>query len=64
MGASTKPLRLVLFKSIANHQWYFHIKSANNKIIASSEGYKTKRAAVRTANLLCNMDIKIETSND
>lgn len=33
-----------IFKSTANSQYYFRLKSANNEIILSSEGYKTKQS--------------------
>ena len=28
-----------IFKSKANNQWYWHLKSANHEIIAHGEGY-------------------------
>jgi uncharacterized protein YegP (UPF0339 family) len=31
-----------------NNQWYFSLLAANNKIIAQSEGYKSKRNALKT----------------
>ena len=31
-----------------NNQWYFSLLAANNKVIAQSEGYKSKRNALKT----------------
>lgn len=36
-----------LFKG-KNGDWYFHLKASNGKLIAQSEGYKTKEAGRRT----------------
>jgi uncharacterized protein YegP (UPF0339 family) len=33
-----------IFKSTANSQYYFRLRSANNEIILSSEGYTTKQS--------------------
>lgn len=40
-------------------QWYFHIKAANNKIIAQSEGYKSRRNALKTAKLIAGKRMKV-----
>lgn len=45
-------MRIEYFQSMANGQWYFHIKARNNKIVAQSEGYKAKRSCVSMAKRL------------
>jgi hypothetical protein len=60
MDSYTKSLRLIIFQSQRNNQWYFHIKALNHKIIASSEGYKKRSAALRTARRLCDTPIVME----
>lgn len=42
-------MKIEIFKVSAG--WYFRIKGRNGKIIAQSEGYKTRRGAVKTASL-------------
>lgn len=42
-------LRFEIFKGVFAH-WYFHLKSANGKIIAQSEGYKRRGAALKAVN--------------
>lgn len=39
---------LEVFKG-RREQWYFHLKAANNHIVSQSEGYTTKRGAIRGA---------------
>lgn len=41
-------LRIEYWLSQANHQWYFHIKARNGKIVAQSEGYKRFRSCEKT----------------
>lgn len=41
-----------LFKSSANNQWYFNIRSANHERIAASEGYHNKQDAINTINVI------------
>lgn len=36
-----------VWRSETNHQWYWHIKARNGKIIAASEGYKRKGDALQ-----------------
>lgn len=36
-----------VWRSEANHQWYWHIKARNGRIIAASEGYKRKSDALQ-----------------
>ena len=36
-----------MFKT-KNGDWYFHLKASNGKLIAASEGYKTKETCRRT----------------
>lgn len=33
---------IVKFRSMKNKQYYFHVKARNNRIIAQSEGYRTR----------------------
>lgn len=42
----------VIFKS--KKLFYFRIKAKNGKIIAQSEGYKTKRGATKTVGVFMN----------
>jgi Domain of unknown function (DUF1508). len=53
-------MKVVIFKSKTNGQWYFHVTSKNNKIIAQSEGYKRKSSAVKTACKLFHSSIPFE----
>ncbi len=48
------PKRLILetFRSDANEQFYFHLKSRNGKLISASEGYPTRRARDKTVALI------------
>ncbi len=42
-----------LFKSPANQQWYFNIRSAgNHAVLAASEGYYNKLDALNTINVI------------
>jgi uncharacterized protein YegP (UPF0339 family) len=45
-----KPLRVETFKS--GQQWYFRVRGRNGRIVAQSEGYKTRRSCERTAALI------------
>jgi uncharacterized protein YegP (UPF0339 family) len=46
-----------LFQSKKNRQFYFRVKGGNNKVIAQSEGYKTKGGRRRgIAALKINLD--------
>jgi uncharacterized protein len=38
--------RYVFWKSEADGQWYFHLKSANGKVVHGSEGYKSKAGCI------------------
>lgn len=31
-----------VFKSGSNNLWYFHLKAANNEVVAASEGYQNR----------------------
>lgn len=42
-------------------QWYFHIRSSNGKLIAQSEGYKSKAACTKTIQSIINHQIKLKT---
>lgn len=44
-------LRIEYWLSQANHQWYFHVKARNGKIVAQSEGYKRFRSCEKTTEL-------------
>jgi len=47
-------MKIHIFKVPAG--WYFHIKGRNGRIIAQSEGYKTRAGAIKTAKLF-NLEI-------
>lgn len=36
-----------IFKSPEDAQFYFHIRAKNRRIVAQSEGYKTRASAVK-----------------
>ena len=40
-------MKIKLFRSPKNRQWYFHIVGRNGKIIAASEGYNRRADAAR-----------------
>jgi len=42
-------MKIQIFKAYSG--WFFHIKGRNGKIVAQSEGYKTKKGAFKTASL-------------
>jgi uncharacterized protein YegP (UPF0339 family) len=44
-------LRIEYWLSKANHQWYFHLKGRNGRIVAPSEGYKRLRSLQKTLGL-------------
>jgi uncharacterized protein YegP (UPF0339 family) len=50
-------MKVVLFRSLHDGQWYFHLKSRNGKIIAQSEGYK-RRTGAEKALIAIRRDIK------
>ncbi len=45
-------MKIVIWKSKKDKQYYFHIQSRNRKLIASSEGYIRKSSAYKTAKKL------------
>lgn len=42
-------MKIQLFKSARNRQWYFRFVSRNNRVMAQSEGYKRRQSAAKTA---------------
>lgn len=44
-------MKIQFFKN-KNKQWYFRIVARNGKIVAQSEGYKTKQGCLKTIDLL------------
>lgn len=46
-------MRIVYFKN-KKGQWYFRIVAKNNKIVAQSEGYKTRQGVLKTIKLIIN----------
>lgn len=48
-----------LFKDTAG-EWRWNLRSANGEIIAASEGYTTKRSAVRSASRLVAQMLRLE----
>lgn len=47
------------WQSTANNQWYWHLRSANNEIIASGEGYRNETDCLRAIGLV--MDTNRQT---
>lgn len=43
-------MKITIFKDVRG-LWRFRILAGNNKIIAQSEGYKTRQSVVKTAKL-------------
>lgn len=41
-----------VFRSTQDRQWYWRVRAANHRILAASEGYRTKRSAVKGAKAL------------
>lgn len=53
-------MKIQVFKSPVNRQWYFHLKARNGKLIAQSEGYHKKASAIKTAKrLLFSFSVKV-----
>ena len=48
----TKTLKVSIFRSPANEQFYFHIRAKNGKIVCASESYKSKQACLKTVRML------------
>lgn len=46
-GTMTKPAFYGEVWKAYSGQWYFHIRSRNHKVVAASEGYKSKSDAVK-----------------
>jgi uncharacterized protein YegP (UPF0339 family) len=51
-------LRIEIFRSKINQQWYFNIRSTNGKLIAQSEGYKTRHSCRKTAGLIASTHVE------
>jgi uncharacterized protein YegP (UPF0339 family) len=45
-------------------QWYWHVKAKNGKIVAQSEGYKTKHGALNGAKALVKSVRRIPKERD
>lgn len=45
-------MKIVVFRSPVNLQWYFRMLARNGKTVAQSEGYKKRESALKTASLL------------
>lgn len=43
-----------IFKSQANNQWYWHLKSDNHKIVAQGEGYINRQDCLHAIKLVAN----------
>lgn len=60
-------MKIQVFKSTKNGQWYFRFKAYNGRIIAQSEGYKKKAGArkgidgIRSAFLRYDFYVEEET---
>ena len=40
-------MKIYIFKSALNGEWYFHVKQKNGRITLQSEGYKRKASIVK-----------------
>ena len=45
-------MKIVVFCSPVNRQWYFRMVARNGRTVAQSEGYKKRESAMKTARLL------------
>ncbi len=45
-------MKVIIFKSKKNKQWYFHIVGSNGKVIAQSEGYTRRSNCGKTVSSL------------
>jgi uncharacterized protein YegP (UPF0339 family) len=45
-------MKFVVYRSLINRQWYWHLKAANGEIIAQSEGYTTQANCLATVRLV------------
>ena len=45
-------MKIELFKSDTNGEWYFRVRAKNGQVIAASEGYKNRLDALQTAKSL------------
>lgn len=36
-----------IFRSTEDDQWYWHVKARNGRVVAQSEGYKSKQGAIK-----------------
>jgi len=40
-------MKIKLFKSDKNGKWYWHVTAKNGRVIAASQGYKSKKGAIK-----------------
>jgi len=52
-------MKLRVYQSSKNHQWYVRLTSSNNKKILWSEGYKAKRNAVKIAHTIAQSKMNV-----
>lgn len=52
-----KILRIEIFRSTKNNQWYFRITAKNGRFVTQSEGYKTLASARKTAGLIASNNV-------
>lgn len=45
-------MQFEIWQSTRNNQWYWHLKAANNKIIAAGEGYHNEQDCLHAVNLV------------
>jgi len=45
-------MKINIFKSVKDGQWYFHIVARNGEIVAQSEGYKRRQSAIDTVDAI------------
>jgi uncharacterized protein YegP (UPF0339 family) len=59
-------MRVVVFRSEKNLDWYFRVLADNNEIVANSEGYERRIDAVNMAKEFgyADEDIVIEDADD
>jgi len=55
-----KRFKFVVWKSPYDKQWHFHVTASNGRIIAASEGYKSRAACVGTVASIRSHETKVE----
>lgn len=45
-------MKFEFWRGKLDHQWYWHLKAGNGRIVAQSEGYKRRKGCLDTIRLL------------